>query len=106
MKILLVTNKLKTYPLMYQIIIDTIHELGHEIIWAADFTQFIGDTNVIPCEIRNICIHSNFILSNKKKNFFKGEYEKEIEDQSLDNKGVEKKLKIIARYLILLKRMK
>lgn len=59
MKILLVTNKLKTYPLMYQIIIDTIHELGHEIIWAADFTQFIGDTSVIPCEIRNICIHSN-----------------------------------------------
>lgn len=59
MKILMVTNKLKTYPLMYHIIIDTIHELGHEIIWTADFTQFIGDTNIIPCKIRNISIHSN-----------------------------------------------
>lgn len=59
MKILLVTNRVKTYPLMYRIIIDTIHELGHDIVWAGDFSGFIGDISQIPCVVRNIGIHSN-----------------------------------------------
>ena len=59
MKILLVTNRLKTYPLMYRLILDTIHELGHEIIWAADFSNFIGNTDEIPCKVCSIPIHSN-----------------------------------------------
>lgn len=59
MRILLVTNRIKTYPLMYRLILDSIHELGHEIIWAADFSGFIGDVSQIPCETRNITIHSN-----------------------------------------------
>lgn len=57
MKILMVTNKVKTYPLMYQLILDSLHELGHDVIWAADFTKFIGDITQIPC--KTICIDIN-----------------------------------------------
>lgn len=65
MRILLVTNRIKTYPLMYRLILDSIHELGHEVVWAADFTGFIGDIKQIPCETKNITIHSNpFNLKN------------------------------------------
>ena len=44
---------------MYRLILDSIHELEHEIVWAADFSGFIGDINQIPCETRSIAIHSN-----------------------------------------------
>ena len=44
---------------MYSLILDSIHELGHDIVWAADFSGFIGDINQIPCETRSITIHSN-----------------------------------------------
>lgn len=59
MKILLVTNKVKTYAFATQININAIHELGHEVVWAADFTSFIGDTNQIPCVLKNIAINTN-----------------------------------------------
>ena len=59
MNVLLVTNRIKTYPLMYRLILDSIHELGHDIVWAADFSGFIWDINQIPCETRNITIHTN-----------------------------------------------
>lgn len=58
MKILLVTNRIKTYPLMYRIILDTLHELGHDVVWAADFSGFIGDIKQIPCNVENIPIYS------------------------------------------------
>ena len=67
MRVLLVTNKVKTYPLMYRLILETLHELGHQIVWAADFSQFIGDIEEIPCETRSISIFSNpFKIRNYK----------------------------------------
>jgi len=44
---------------MYRLILDSIQELGHEIIWAADFTKFIGDVGEIPCKTINIDINTN-----------------------------------------------
>lgn len=58
MKILLVTNKVRTYSLVYQNSIDPLLSLGHEIIWAADFSMFSGDKAEIPCQIRQISINT------------------------------------------------
>lgn len=59
MKILLVTNRVKTYSLAYQLMLESIHELGHELVWAADFSGFIGDVSQIPCNTCNIDIVTN-----------------------------------------------
>ena len=48
MKLLMVSNKIKTYPQLYRNIIETLEELGHDIIWAADFSSFVADKSVIP----------------------------------------------------------
>lgn len=59
MKILMVTNKVKTYALGFQNMVDPLKQLGHEIIWAADFSGFAGDLVQIPCKTVQIPIHSN-----------------------------------------------
>ena len=38
--------------------IEPLLSLGHEVIWAADFSNFIGDRNAIPCKIVQIDIVS------------------------------------------------
>lgn len=58
-KILLVSNKVKTYSLLYQITLSQLISLGHEVVWAADFSKFIGDTACIPCKTVQISINSN-----------------------------------------------
>lgn len=66
MKVLLITNKVKTYALGFQIVIETMQSLGHEVIWAADFSNFIGDRSIIPCVTEQISINTNpFNLNNK-----------------------------------------
>ena len=59
MRILMVTNKVKTYALGFQNMLEPLSKLGHKIIWAADFSQFIGDKNIIPCMIEQIEIRTN-----------------------------------------------
>ena len=59
MKILLVTNKVKTYALGFRNVIETLTELGHQVVWAADFSGFAGDLSEIPCKQKQIPIHSN-----------------------------------------------
>ena len=59
MKILIVTNKVKTYALGFQNMIIPLQELGHEIVWAADFSKFIGNREVIPCKVKQISINTN-----------------------------------------------
>lgn len=54
----MVTNRVKTYALGFQNVIIPLQQLGHEIFWAADFSNFIGDTNQIDCQIRQIDIVS------------------------------------------------
>lgn len=58
MKILMVTNKVRTYALGFQNSLDPLMSLGHEIIWAADFSMFRGDKAEIPCQIRQISINT------------------------------------------------
>lgn len=60
MKILLVSNKVKTYNLGFQNEIEPLLELGHEVVWAADFSSFVGDRQTaIPFETRHIDIKSS-----------------------------------------------
>lgn len=59
MKVLLITNKVNTYALGFQNIINPLIQLGHEVVWAADFSRFNGDKNIIPCKIIQISINSN-----------------------------------------------
>ena len=59
MKVLLVTNKVKTYALGFQNILNPMLSLGHEVVWAADFSKFNGDKSIIPCKTFQICIDSN-----------------------------------------------
>lgn len=59
MNILMVTNKVKTYALGFQNVIGPLTELGHSVVWAADFSQFVADKSVIPCPIEQISINTN-----------------------------------------------
>lgn len=67
MRILMVTNKVKTYALGFQNIFLPLKKLGHKIIWAADFSQFVADKSVIPCEIEQISINTNPLNRNNIK---------------------------------------
>lgn len=58
MKVLLVENRVRTYALAFQNEIDPLLSLGYEIIWAADFSNFIGDRKAIPCKTVQIDIVS------------------------------------------------
>ena len=59
MRLLMVSNKIKTYPLQYRNILEVLCDLGHEVIWAADYSKFIGDRTCIPCTTVQISIASN-----------------------------------------------
>ena len=59
MKILLVTNKVKTYSILHQNTVSLLTGLDHEVIWAADFSGFVGDREAIPCKTAQISINSN-----------------------------------------------
>lgn len=59
MKILMVTNKVRTYALGFQNVLEPLRQLGHEVIWAADFSHFVLDKSVIPCQIEQIDISTN-----------------------------------------------
>lgn len=59
MRVLLITNKVKTYALGFQNVIEPLKALGHEIIWAADFSHFVGERSLIPCVVENININTN-----------------------------------------------
>jgi len=59
MKVLLITNKVKTYALGFKIVLDALTAQGHKIVWAADFSGFMGDIQEIPCKTVQISINSN-----------------------------------------------
>lgn len=67
MNVLMVTNKVKTYALGFQNVIGPLSELGHSVVWAADFSQFVADKSVIPCQIEQISVNTNPLnLGNRK----------------------------------------
>lgn len=55
----MVTNKVKTYALGFQNVLEPLSQLGHEVIWAADFSNFVSDKSIIPCVIEQIDINTN-----------------------------------------------
>lgn len=58
MKILIVGNQVRTYALGFQNEILPLLSLGHEIVWAANFSNFTGDITQIPCKTVQIDIVS------------------------------------------------
>lgn len=82
MKILVVSNRVRTYSLGFKNEIEPFLSLGHEVIWAADFNNFIGDKDSIPCRISQIDIVSYpFHLTNFKAFF---QIKRIIEDEEID----------------------
>lgn len=59
MRLLMVSNKIKTFPLQYKNILEPLSQLGHNVVWAADFSQYVGQKNDIPCDIEQISINTN-----------------------------------------------
>lgn len=59
MRVLMITNKVKTYNLGFQNVVSPLLEQGHEVTWAADFSGFVSEKTAIPCRIEQISIHSN-----------------------------------------------
>lgn len=43
MKILFLSNSVKTYSLVFKNELEVLSDMGHEIIWAANFDGFIGN---------------------------------------------------------------
>ncbi len=56
MNVLIVGNRVRTYALGFQNEIIPLLSLGHKIVWAADFSNFIGDRDIIPCKTIHIDI--------------------------------------------------
>ena len=67
MKVLLITNKVKTYALGFQNVIETLLSLDHEVVWAADFSNFMGSVSCIPCIIEQIDINTNPLNPTNRK---------------------------------------
>lgn len=59
MRILMVTNKVRTYALGFQNSINPLRSLRHDIVWAADFSRFNGDLSEIPCKTCQISINTS-----------------------------------------------
>ncbi len=68
MKILYVSNTVKTYSTAYRNELPVIASLGHTVVWAANFDGFIGDREKdIPFATRQIDIHTSpFHKDNRK----------------------------------------
>lgn len=59
MKVLVITNKVKTYNIGFKNVIQNLIDKKFKVYWAADFSTFVEDKATIPCEIVNIPINSN-----------------------------------------------
>lgn len=59
MRAVIVTNRVKRYVNGFKSMIEPLMELGYEVVWAADFTQFKEDLSVIPCKIHQTNFRSN-----------------------------------------------
>lgn len=69
MKVLLVTNKVKTYALGFQNVLESLQELGHEVVWAADFSDFLSDEKPALCSMEQIDINTNPLKPANRKAF-------------------------------------
>lgn len=67
MRAVIVTNRVKRYVNGFKSMIEPLIELGYEVIWAADFSQFKEDINSIPCKIHQTNFRSNPLNPNNLK---------------------------------------
>lgn len=51
----------------FQNVLNPLMELGHEVVWAADFSNFIGDKTQIPCITEQIDINTNPLKPSNRK---------------------------------------
>lgn len=47
--------------------LEPLRTLGHEVVWAADFSNFIGDKTQIPCITEQIDINTNPLKPSNRK---------------------------------------
>lgn len=67
MHAVIVTNRVKRYVNGFKIMIEPLMELGYEVTWAADFTEFKENIDNIPCNIYQVNFRSNpFNVNNIK----------------------------------------
>lgn len=59
MKVLFITNKVKTYNKGFHNDFEPLIELGHSIYWGANFSGFLEDKSKVPAELIDLPIHSN-----------------------------------------------
>ncbi|WP_042683485.1 glycosyltransferase family 4 protein [Anaerosalibacter massiliensis] len=67
MRAVIVTNRVKRYVNGFKSMIEPLMELGYEVIWVADFTQFKEDLSLIPCKIYQTDFRSNPFNPNNLK---------------------------------------
>lgn len=67
MHAVIVTNRVKRYVNGFKIMIDPLIELGYEVTWVADFSEFKEDIDKVPCNIYQVDFRSNpFNINNIK----------------------------------------
>jgi len=59
LRAVIVTNKVRRYVNGFRSMIEPLMELGYEVIWAANFSQFGEERGKIPCEIYQVDFRSN-----------------------------------------------
>lgn len=70
MHAVIITNRVKRYVNGFKIMIEPLMELGYEVTWAGDFTEFKEDINAIPCNIYQVNFRSNPFNINNIKAYF------------------------------------
>lgn len=59
MKVLFITNKVKSYNLSFKNDFEPLIQLKHDIYWAANFNGFLGNKDEVPATLMDIPICSN-----------------------------------------------
>ena len=59
MRVLFITNKVKTYNKGFHNDFEPLIKLGHSIYWAANFDGFLDDKSKVPAELIDLPINSN-----------------------------------------------
>ncbi len=54
MRILYISNQVFTFSKGFETLFSLLNELGHDVVWAANFTRFNGDIKSIPYKVNQI----------------------------------------------------
>ena len=67
MKVLFITNQVKTYNIGFKNDFEPLLELKHEIFWAANFSGFLDKVADVPAKLINLPIRSNPLAHGNRK---------------------------------------